>query len=103
MIVYAPVFGDWSTEVELFALNELSCSADFRFTVAERRREFSSVVSRKFYTIFVLVREISLFVCGDKSSTNQSELNRNQLYISFRVIANYFLSQNKIKLDTALF
>ena len=56
-----------STGVELFALNELSCSADFRFAVAERRREFSSVVSRGFYNKFVLVRDSSLCLLVEKS------------------------------------
>ena len=66
-------------EVELFALNELSYSADFRFTVAERGREFSSVVSRKFYNIFVLVRESGLCLFAEKSlrqiSQNLAETN----------------------------
>ena len=48
-------------------------------------------------------RQWSLFVCGEESSTNQSEFGSSQLYKSFRLIANYFLSQNKIKLYTALF
>ena len=56
-----------STEVELFALNELSCSADFRFAVAERGRKFSSVVSRDFYNTFVLVRDSGLFLFAEKS------------------------------------
>ena len=37
-----------STKVESFVLIELNRSADFRFAVAERGREFSSVVSQKF-------------------------------------------------------
>ena len=61
-------------------------------------------VNREFYNIFVLVRDSGLCLFAEKSlSTNQSELSRNQLYKSFRLIANYFLSRNKIKLDTALF
>ena len=36
------------TLVELFVLDELSSSADFRFAVVERGKEFSSVVSREF-------------------------------------------------------
>ena len=88
----------------MFALNELSYSADFRFAVAERGREFLSVASRKLYNIFVLVRDSGLCLFAEKSLlTNQSEFSRYQLYKSFMLIANYFLSRNKIKLDTALF
>ena len=55
------------TEVELVVLNELSCSADFCFVVAERGREFLSVVSRKFYNRFVLVRDSGLCFFAEKS------------------------------------
>ena len=34
---------------------------------------------------------------------NQSELSRSQLYKTFRLIADYFLRRNNIKLDRALF
>ena len=67
IIVFASVLEIGSTEVELFALNELSCSADFRFAVAERRREFSLVVSRDFYNTFVLVRDSDLCSFAEKS------------------------------------
>ena len=53
--------------VESFVLIELSPSADFRFSVAERGREFSSVVSRKFYNTFVLVRDSGLCLFAEKS------------------------------------
>ena len=56
-----------SKEVELFALYELSCSADFCFAVEERRKEFSSVVSRDFYNIFLLVRDSGLGLFAEKS------------------------------------
>ena len=56
-----------STEVELFSLNELSYSADFRFAVAECKRELSSVVSRDSYNTFVLVRDSGLCLFAEKS------------------------------------
>ena len=34
---------------------------------------------------------------------NQSELSRSQLYKTFRLIADYFLRRNNIKIDRALF
>ena len=64
-----------STEVKLFTLNvELSHTADFRFAVAERGREFLSVLSRKFYNIFVLVRESGLCLFAEK---NLQLINQN--------------------------
>ena len=63
-----------SMEVELFALNELSSSADFRFAVAERRREFLSVVSPDFYNTFVLVRDSGLCLFAEK---NLQQINQN--------------------------
>ena len=60
----------WSfvlTKVESFVLIELSRSADFRFAVAERGREFSSDMSRKFYNTFVLVRDSSLCLFAEKN------------------------------------
>ena len=73
-----------STEVELFALNELSYSADFRFAVAERRREFLSVVSRKFYNTFVLVRDSGLCLFAEKSfqRINQNLAEANSIKAS---------------------
>ena len=56
-----------STKVESFVLIELSRSADFRFAVAKRGREFSSVVSRKFYNTFLLVRDSGLCLFAEKS------------------------------------
>ena len=56
-----------STKVESFVLIELSRSADFRFAVAKRRREFSSVVSPKFENTFVLVRDSGLCLFAEKS------------------------------------
>ena len=68
IIVFAPVFIEiGSTEVELFALNELICSTDFRFAVAERGKDFSPVVSREVYSTFVLVRDSSLGLFAEKS------------------------------------
>ena len=55
------------TKIDLFVLIELSCSADFRFAVTERRREFLSVVSRDFYNTFVLVRDNGLCLFAEKS------------------------------------
>ena len=61
-------------------------------------------VGREFYNTFILIRDSDLRLSVKKSlqRTNPS-LCSNQLYKSFRLIANYFLSRNKIKLDTALF
>ena len=53
-----------------FVLIELSRSADFRFAVAERKREFLSVVSCKLYNTFVLVRDNSL--CSRRKVFNES-------------------------------
>ena len=64
-------FGVLFYEGRIFVLIELSCSADFRFAVAERGREFSSVVSRKFYNTFVLVRAV-VSVCLLKKVFNES-------------------------------
>ena len=68
-----------STEAESFALNELSFSGEFRFVVAQRRREFLSVVSRDFYNTFVLVRDSGLYLFAEKSllriNQNLAEVN----------------------------
>ena len=61
-------------EVELFALNELSYSTDFCFAVAERGKEFSSVVSRKFYNISVSVRDSGICLFAE---INIQRINQN--------------------------
>ena len=65
--ICASVLEFCSTKVESFVLIELSRSADFRFAVAERRKEFSSIVSRKFYDTFVLVKDSGLCLFAEKS------------------------------------
>ena len=45
----------------------LNRSADFRFAVAERGKEFSSVVSHKFYNTFILVRYSGLCLFAEES------------------------------------
>ena len=42
--------------------------------LGERRREFSSVVSRDFYNTFVLVRDSSLYLFAEK---NLQRINQN--------------------------
>ena len=71
-------------EVELFALNELSYSTDFGFAVAERRREFLSVMSHKFYNILILVRDSGLCLFAEKSlqQINQNIIEANYIKAS---------------------
>ena len=64
---YASVLEFCSTKVESIAVIELSRSADFCFAVAERGREFLSVVNRKFYHTFVLVRDSVLCLFAEES------------------------------------
>ena len=73
-----------STKVESFVLIELSRRADFGFSVAERRREFSSVVSRKFYNAFVLVRDCGLCLFAEESlqQINQNLAEANCIKVS---------------------
>ena len=61
-------------KVKSFVLIELSRSADFRFAVAERGRDFLSVVSRKFYNTFVLVRNSGLCLFAEE---NLQRINQN--------------------------
>ena len=85
-----------STEVESFVLIESSYSADFALQCGKAwNRNF---VGRDFCNTFVLIRDggLCLFVEKSLQRINPS-FRSNQLYKTFRLIANYFLSRNKIK------
>ena len=85
-----------STEVESFVLIEQSCSVDFALQLGKAwKRIFLSVVN--FVINSFLLETVVSVCCGEESSSNQSELGSNQLYKSSRLIADYFLSPNKIK------
>ena len=89
----ASAFG---VEVESFVLIESSYSADFALQCGKAwNRNF---VGRDFCNTFVLIRDggLCLFVEKSLQRINPS-FRSNQLYKTFRLIANYFLSRNKIK------
>ena len=86
----------YCTEVELFVLIEASYNVDFALQFGKAWKRI--FVRREFCNTFVLIRDSGLCLSVKKSlqRTNPS-FRSNQLYKSFRLIADYFLSRNKIK------
>ena len=69
------MFGDCFYGGRIICIERIELQrSDFRFAVAERRREFSSVVSRDFYNTFVLVRDggLCLFGCIKATGSQQT-------------------------------
>ena len=77
-------------------LIELSCNVDFVLQFGKAWKRI--FVGREFCNTFVLIRDSGLYLFVKKSlqRTNPSFCS-NQLYKSFRLIADYFLGRNKIK------
>ena len=98
----AGVLGLCSTEVESFVLIESSYSVDFALQFGKVWNRI--FVGREFCNTFVLIGDSGFCFSVKKSlqRTNPS-FPSNQLHKSFRLIADYLLSRNKIKLDTILF
>ena len=92
VIVCASVLDINSKEVEFFVSDEIKFWRWHRFAVAEDGKGFSSIVSCEFCNTFVLVRDNGLCFLWRRVFNELSKL-----YKSFRIIANYFLSRNKIK------
>ena len=84
------------TEVQSFVLIESSYSSDFALQCGKAwNRVF---VGRDFCNTFFLIRDsgLCLFVKKSLQRINPS-FRSNQLYKTFRLIADYFLIRNKIK------
>ena len=86
-----------STEVRSFVLIESSHSVDFALQFGKAwNRDF--VGGRDFCNTFVLIRDSGLFLFVKKSLERiNPSFRSNQLYKTVGLIADYFLSQNKIK------
>ena len=67
VIVFAPVFGDWFYGGRIICIGRTRLLPKFPSAVAERGKEFSSVVSRELYNTFILVRDCGLCLFVEKS------------------------------------
>ena len=84
-----------STEVELFVLIESSYNVDFALQFGKAWNR--SFVGRDFCNKFVLIRDSGFCLVKKGLHKTNPSFRLNQLYKSFRLIAGYFLSRNKIK------